>query len=146
MKGGILKVLATAVGAAAVLATGVVRAADRVPAAPVFTAPQAAAGKTAFAKVCAGCHMPDLSGNNEVPPLAGMVFMETWRDRTTKELYDYLSAEMPRGGAPQDKETYLALTAFILQSNGGVGGEHPFTASTAVPIGAVTQTEGSSRW
>jgi len=133
-------VLATAVGAAAVILSGAVLAADRSAGdAPVFTAQQAATGKTAFAKVCATCHMPDLSGNNEAPPLAGTVFMDTWRDRTTKELYDYLSAEMPRGGPPQDVETYLSLTAFILQSNGAIAGEHPFTPSTAVPIGTLTR-------
>jgi len=135
-----LKVIATVVGAAAVMASGAVRAADEPATALVFTAPQAATGKAAFAKVCAPCHMPDLSGNNEAPPLAGMVFMDTWRDRTTKDLYDYLSAEMPRGGPPQDVETYLALTAFILQSNGAVSGEDPFAASTAVPIGTVTES------
>lgn len=82
--------------------------------------------------------MPDLSGSNEAPPLAGMVFMDTWRTRSTKELYDYLSAEMPRGGPPQATDTYLSLTAFILQSNGATTGEEPFTASTAVPIGVLT--------
>ena len=141
MKNVYLKVVATALGAAAASVSGAVRAADQATAPPVFTAQQAAAGKTAFAKVCAGCHMPDLTGNNEAPPLAGTVFLDTWRDRTTKELYDYLSAEMPRGGPPQDVETYLSLTALILQSNGAIAGGNPFTASTAVPIGAVTQTK-----
>jgi len=135
-----LEVLASSVGAAAVMVWGAALAAGQGPAAaPVFTAQQATAGKTAFARVCAACHMPDLSGNNEAPPLAGMVFMDTWRNRTTKELYDYLSAEMPRGGPPQDVETYLSLTAFILQSNGAIAGEHPFTATTAVRLGTVTK-------
>ena len=140
MKG--LSFITVAIASAVVmLVSGMVRAAGQP--APVFTAQQVATGKAAFAKVCAGCHMPDLSGSNEVPPLAGMVFIDTWRDRTTKELYDYLSAEMPRGGEPQDKETYLSLTAFILQANGATAGETPFAASTAMPIGTVTQAQGS---
>jgi mono/diheme cytochrome c family protein len=44
----------------------------------VFTAEQAAAGRAAYAKHCASCHMPDLSGNTEIPPLAGAVFIGTW--------------------------------------------------------------------
>ena len=135
MKDVILKALATAAGVAAVMMTGAVLAADQPPPpAPVFTAEQATAGKAAFAKVCAACHMPDLSGNNEVPPLAGMVFMDTWGTRTTKELFDYMSAEMPRGGTPQTVDTYLALTSFILQSNGAAAGDAPFTPKTAVEI------------
>ena len=35
--------------------------------APVFTAEQAAAGKAAYARTCAACHAPDLSGNNDAP-------------------------------------------------------------------------------
>jgi mono/diheme cytochrome c family protein len=133
-----LRVVAASVGAAAVLVSVGVRAAGDPAPAPVFTDQQVSAGKAAYAKVCAGCHMPDLSGDNEAPPLAGMVFVDTWRTRTTKDLYEYLSAEMPRGGAPQDKETYLSLTAFILQSNGAVAGQERFTPSIAVPIGEVT--------
>ena len=35
----------------------------------VFTTEQADAGRVAYAKNCAACHMPDLSGDNEKPPL-----------------------------------------------------------------------------
>jgi cytochrome c553 len=103
--------------------------------APVFTADQAAAGKAEYAKACARCHMPDLSGGaNEVPPLAGSTFMSTWGSRTTKELLDYVSGAMPPGGPAQSKETYEALMAFILQSNGAVAGSEPLTDSTEAVI------------
>jgi mono/diheme cytochrome c family protein len=142
MKRPILEVLAAGVGATTVMVLGVVlTAATAPPAEPVFTAQQATAGKAAFAKTCAACHMPDLSGNNEAPALAGTLFMETWKNRTTKELFDYMSAEMPRGGTPQTQEIYLALTAFVLQSNGAVAGEQAYTATTAVPIDTITPSE-----
>jgi hypothetical protein len=82
--------------------------------------------------------MPDLSGNNEVPALSGPAFIGTWRDRTTKELFDYMSTSMPPGGPALDAATYLSIAAYILQANGGAAGGDPFTASTGVPIGRVT--------
>jgi mono/diheme cytochrome c family protein len=107
----------------------------QVPAAPVFTAQQASGGKAAFQKICATCHMPDLSGNNEIPPLAGVTFMGTWDARTTKELLDYMSGAMPPGGPSLPAETYASIAAYILQSNGAVAGPDALNASTAVRIG-----------
>jgi mono/diheme cytochrome c family protein len=103
-------------------------------AAPVFTTQQATAGKAAFGKTCAMCHMPDLSGNNEVPQLAGMNFRSTWRARTTKDLLEYMTAAMPPGGPPQTADTYASIAAYILQSNGAVAGPDALGASTAVTI------------
>jgi hypothetical protein len=36
---------------------------------------------------------------------------------TAKELLDYMSGAMPFGGPSLDADTYLALTAYILQAN-----------------------------
>lgn len=102
---------------------------------PVFTAEQAAAGKASYAKACARCHMPDLSGGaNEVPPLAGSTFMSTWGTRTTRELFDYVSGAMPPGGPAENKDTYEALVAFILRSNGALSGNERLTGSTDAVI------------
>jgi alcohol dehydrogenase (cytochrome c) len=102
--------------------------------APVLTALQAAAGRSAYAASCASCHMPDLSGSNDAPPLAGPVFMSTWRARTTKDLFEYLSTSMPTGGASLSTETYESITAYILEANGASAGETSFRATTAVAI------------
>ena len=83
-----------------------------------YTAEQAAAGKVEYAKNCASCHMPDLSGNNEVPPLAGAAFKSTWGSRSTKDLLDYMSASMPYGGPSLSGESYVSIAAYILQYNG----------------------------
>lgn len=103
-------------------------------AAPVFTAEQATTGKAAYAKSCASCHLPDLSGNAEIPALAGKPFKETWGARTTKELLDYMSAAMPYGGPSLQPDTYLSIVAYVLAANGAAAGAQPLSASTAVRI------------
>lgn len=100
----------------------------------VFTAQQATAGKAAYAKNCASCHSPDLSGNGEISALAGPAFMETWGPRTTKQFFDYISAAMPYGQPSLTTEAYTEISAFILQSNGAIAGESALTASTSVEI------------
>jgi mono/diheme cytochrome c family protein len=105
---------------------------------PVFTVDQATAGRAAYEKHCASCHMPDLSGNTEIPPLAGAVFIDTWGSRSTKDLFDYSSEAMPYGAPSLSLESYTAITAYILQANGGIAGPSALTGSTAVPIGSVT--------
>lgn len=123
--------------AALLFATSEVIIARQAPVPPVFTAQQAAAGRNAYATSCASCHMPDLSGSNDAPPLAGPVFMSTWRARTTKDLFEYLSASMPPGGASLNTEIYESITAYILEVNGASAGETSFRATTAVDIEAL---------
>jgi mono/diheme cytochrome c family protein len=117
---------------------GMVRARQQVPATPVFSVQQANAGKAGYTKNCASCHMPDLSGNSEIPALAGTSFKATWGARTTKELYDYMSAAMPYGAPSLSADAYAEILAHILQVNGAVAGEATLSATTAVPIGSVT--------
>ena len=131
-----LPAIATVIGVGA--SRAVVLAGAQVPADPVFTAPQAIAGKTAYAKHCASCHMPDLSGNAEIPPLAGTAFKGTWGTRSTKDFFDYMSAAMPYGGSSLSSDTYTDITAFILEFNGAVAGERALSATTIAPIGSLT--------
>ena len=93
--------------------------------------------------------MPDLSGNSEIPALAGTAFMATWGTRTTKELFDYMSAAMPYGAPSLKEDAYKEIVAFILQFNGAVAGDDAFSATTVVPIISVmaaraTPPEGSA--
>ena len=104
---------------------------------PVFTQQQADAGRGAYASHCASCHMPDLSGNAEIPPLAGDVFVGAWKNKTTKDLRDYMSAAMPYGGPSLEAETYTVITAYILSTNGATAGDEALTPLTRVPIGDV---------
>jgi len=103
----------------------------------VFTARQADAGRAAFEKHCASCHMPDLSGDSDAPALAGANFASTWRTRTTKDLFAYISAAMPPGGASLSAEQYASIVARILQANGAAPGAEVYGPSTAVSVGSV---------
>ena len=107
-------------------------------AAPVFTAEQATSGKAAYAKHCASCHLPDLSGNAEIPALAGKPFKDAWGARTTKDLLEYMSAAMPYGGPSLPAETYLAILAYVLEANGAAAGAQPLSGSTTVRIDSLT--------
>jgi alcohol dehydrogenase (cytochrome c) len=105
---------------------------------PAYTAIQAAAGLAAYQTNCAACHLPDLSGRNEAPPLAGGNFMNAWGSRTTSELIRYMQASMPpasRGGLSD--ETYADIAGFILQANGASAGERPLAVSMPVRIDSV---------
>jgi alcohol dehydrogenase (cytochrome c) len=107
------------------------------PSPPVFTAAQAGAGRALYDASCATCHMPDLSGRNEAPPLAGGTFMNAWRTRTTKDLFDLISATMPPNAPNLSADQYLAIASYILQANGADAGGQPLTDATAVPIGSI---------
>jgi len=111
----------------------------------VFTAEQASAGRRAYAVSCASCHMLDLSGGNDVPALAGPVFVSTWRARSTKELFDYMSASMPPGGSSLSSETYASIAAYILEANGASAGSQPLSVTTAVAIDSLLPSRGASR-
>lgn len=104
----------------------------------VFTLRQATAGKSAYAKHCATCHQADLSGDNEIPQLAGKAFMAMWGSRSSKDLRDYMSAAMPYGRQSLSAEDYTSILAFILQSNRAAPGERELTASTAIEIRSLT--------
>jgi len=111
--------------------------AGQPPASGVHTAAQATAGRAAYQANCASCHMPDLAGRSEAPPLAGPNFMNSWRNRTTRDLFEFIQSTMPPDGSNLTADQYLAITAFILESNGAPAGAQPLTATTAAPIGTV---------
>ncbi len=107
-----------------------------------LTADQASAGATVYAASCASCHMADLAGRNEAPQLAGGNFMNTWRNRSTKDLFEFIQSTMPPTGENLSAAQYLAVTAYLLQANGATAGTTAFAATTAVPIGSVARRPG----
>ena len=111
--------------------------AGQAPGPSVYTAAQATAGQALYQANCASCHVPDLSGRNEAPPLAGANFMTTWRGQTTRDLVEYMQATMPPGQPSLAESAYLDITAFILQSNGAAAGAQALAAATATPIGTI---------
>jgi alcohol dehydrogenase (cytochrome c) len=109
-----------------------------------FTAEQAAAGRASYLANCAGCHLRDLRGNNEARPLTGSDFFNTWRERTVGQLVAFISAAMPPPPANPGSlgaQSYLNLTAFLLQANGAAPGAAPLTAAADVTIGSIATGE-----
>src|SRR5579864_1527010 len=103
-----------------------------------FTAEQASAGRAIYQATCSTCHLPDLKGTFEAPPLAGANFLNTWRNRPTSDLFTRIRNSMPisNPGSLSDQDA-ANLVAFILQANGAIAGTQAMTAQTIVPIGAV---------
>src|SRR5258706_4505873 len=129
-------IAALALAGTAIVALWAARSAAETPG--PFTAAQAEAGKTAYLASCQSCHGDNLSGSGEASPLTGRVFMTGWRDRTTKELFDTLKAQMPLNAPGSlDDPTYANLTAFLLRANGAQAGSTALMAGTAVKIGTV---------
>ena len=88
-----------------------------------FTAAQSSAGRTIYQERCSSCHMPNLQGNGDAPPLAGAGFASTWGDRQVRDLVAFIQATMPPGaGGSLGEPAYLNLAAFILESNGARAG------------------------
>jgi alcohol dehydrogenase (cytochrome c) len=121
-------------GVAAVLGVTMVVSGQQADRPAVFTAEQALAGRAVYTARCAGCHLPDLGGRNEASPLAGANFLNAWRDKTARDLFELIAKTMPPGGANLSPEAALAVTAFILESNGAAAGPQPLTATTAALI------------
>src|SRR5689334_11536358 len=118
---------------------GMAVVAAQQPAQPVFTAQQATAGRAVYDQSCASCHLPDLAGRNEAPALTGVNFMNTWRGRGTRDLFEFIQATMPPTGQNLSADQYLAVTAFILQANGASPGTQAFATGVDVPIGTIAR-------
>jgi mono/diheme cytochrome c family protein len=132
---------------------------QQAPPPAVFTAAQAAAGRTAYESSCAKCHTNTLAGHDGtgeipeflqayggmIPPLAGSnsafpPFLTKWGPRTTKALYwriqDATSA-FPPPNRHLNEELFLDLTAYILQANGARPGTQALTTATAVEVRSI---------
>ena len=85
----------------------------------VFTADQAARGKTVYERYCGSCHGADLSGSQEARPLAGNRFMQDWREDTVDTLFTRIRSLMPFDDpATLSDAAYLDSVAYILEFNG----------------------------
>src|SRR4051794_12946430 len=121
------------------------RESGQQPPPPVFTGSQATAGGSVYAASCASCHMADLAGRNEAPQLAGNNFLNTWRNRSTKDLFEFIQSTMPPTGESLSEAQFLSVTAYILQANGAQPGATPMTPATAMAIGNVAAGGAATR-
>src|SRR5207248_6769236 len=104
------------------------------------TAAQSNSGRRIYTSTCSGCHLPDLSGRNEAPPLAGSNFINAWGSRTTTELLNYIRTSMPPGNARSlSQETCADIVAFILEANGSTPDSRLLSLGSDIRIGTVAK-------
>jgi cytochrome c553 len=150
--------------AAPLLLCGCLAFATDESASAVFTAAQAEGGRITAINVCGKCHTESLRGrtggpgevptvdsipdelrkvvnqyNGKVRPLVGAEFLKRWETRTTKELSESVRGTVDSWSPVKDDQTALAITAYILWSNGAKPGSQELTRATSVEIGLVTK-------
>ena len=104
----------------------------------IFASAQVAAGQREYLENCAGCHGNTLAGANDSPALAGPGFMQSWGNRTTKALYQFISTAMPVGNEGKlSAGTYADIAAFLLSANGAKPGDKALTGETDVRIASI---------
>src|SRR5580692_10608110 len=124
---------ACAVGGVAIAALAAQQTAPPAP----FTAEQANAGRATYQTTCSTCHLADLKGAFEAPPLAGANFMNMWRNRPVSDLFNRIGTSMPISNPGSRSDQHAAnLVAFILQSHGATAGTQLLAPPTIVSIGA----------
>jgi PQQ-dependent dehydrogenase (methanol/ethanol family) len=102
-----------------------------------YTAQQAAAGRDAYAKSCAACHLDTLLGSFEAPALTGGNFLTTWGDRTVRDLLAVMQTMPPGAPGSLGEAAYVNIIAYILQANGAAAGAQPLAANASQRIGSL---------
>ena len=99
-----------------------------------FSDAQAQAGQGVYTKSCAVCH----ESGGETIRLIGAGFTDTWRKRSTKELYTRIKTTMPFSNPGSLSEAEAAsVVAYILKSNGAAAGPAALTPATDVAINGI---------
>jgi S-disulfanyl-L-cysteine oxidoreductase SoxD len=84
----------------------------------VYTDSQATQGKAQYTQSCAACHMDDLSGSGQAPPLAGDAFSQVWDGHSVDELYELTRTTMPQDNpASLTPDQYVSIVAYLFQAN-----------------------------
>ena len=102
-----------------------------------FTPEQAEAGREAYDRVCARCHLGTLAGSFEAPELAGPNFRTFWRARPVRELFEAVVAMPPGREGLLGEDVYADILAYMLQQNGYAAGGARFEAAAAASLGVL---------
>ena len=87
-----------------------------------FTLEQARRGAELYVSTCAGCHGLELTKGG-APPLIGTSFLEKWGSRSVQSLYQAASQMPPQAGGTLPLQTYVDITAYLLERNGQAPGD-----------------------
>lgn len=92
--------------------------------AATFTAAQSTRGKSLYDNNCVSCHGPEASGGQFGPSLKDQAFKDKWGGQSAAALFSYIRTNMPPGqGGSLGGAAYGAITAYLLQANGGAAGD-----------------------
>ncbi len=92
----------------------------------VYSAAQAAHGKDLYSQNCSACHLDDMSGSGEAPPLAGEGFTDSWAGHSVNEFDQTVLNTMPLDNPGSlDPNDALAIVTYILQKNNFPAGTQP---------------------
>jgi len=84
----------------------------------VYTDAQAKRGQTVYAEACSKCHLDDLSGGKDSPPLVGDEFLKGWTGKTVGALFDEVRMTMPFDSPGRlTAEQYADVLAYIFSGN-----------------------------
>ena len=84
----------------------------------VYTDAQAGRGKAGYAQFCAMCHVDNLEGSGQIPPLAGPEFLKNWDGQTLADLFDKMQETMPADAPGKlSHEQNADILSFLLQFN-----------------------------
>lgn len=123
-------VLSLALAAAAGAAPGGAAGQEAQPA--PYTAAQTEAGRETYQAICAACHMPDLAGRDDAPPLTGAYFASSWGGYPVSTLLEFVQGNMPLTvPGSLNEEEYVTVVAYLLSMNGAPAGDTPLTMGAA---------------
>jgi quinoprotein glucose dehydrogenase len=83
----------------------------------VYTDEQAMTGEKIYYARCSTCHGDELGGIERAPALAGAPFLDAWRGRNLRRLFDRLDDMPPTEPKSLSAADAVALVAFILRSS-----------------------------
>jgi mono/diheme cytochrome c family protein len=83
----------------------------------VYTDDQATAGEKVYYARCSSCHGDDLGGIERAPALAGGPFLEAWRGRNLRRLFDRIDEMPPTEPKSLSPADAVAVMAFLLRSS-----------------------------
>src|ERR1700722_5243800 len=98
----------------------------------VYTADQAKRGQPVYVDTCAKCHLEDLSGGKDSPPLVGADFLGGWKGKSVGDLFDEVRMTMPFDNPGKlTAEQYSDVIAYIFSANKFPAGDKELDHDTA---------------